>query len=322
MTYNRSSERKLRTFVRSHRAFGLVTMTAMVTLSTPIPALADPPKPVALFARKFIPLYNDPEPQSDRALVLRASSFQTLVETQVDGVPGSTRQGLIGGIHQANKAVTTGAAAGQPVRFAYRPDGRIIFRIGDQSLVTDLAVAQARPMASLVEEGNNGLVGLNERIRHKGRRGYRAKVAGSYIDTEEGYWLLWADAIAEDLFYRVEFEPGNSPRGLTIVDSERPVTISTDGGLEIRGGEPRVAFWRCIAGQRGAILRQDDLGLIMEPRCQGDVQAMASVRRLFKWAPVMRLAADSDPAAFRTFVSDLNQIKVGSVLTPHLLVEE
>ena len=322
MTYQRNTKVMPRTFVSSHRAFGIVMMAAMVALSTLIPALADPTKPMALFARKYIPLYIDTDPEADRALVLHASSFQTLVETQVDGVPGSTRPNVIGGIHQANKAVTTGAAAGQPVRFAYSPGGRISFRIGDQSLVTDLSVAQARPMASLVEEGNNGLVGLNERIRHNGKRGYRAKVAGSYIDTEEGYWLLWADAIAEDLFYRVEFEPGNSPRGLTIVDSDRPVTISTDRGLEIRGGEPRVAFWRCIAGQRGAILRHDDLGLIMEPRCQGDVQAMASVRRLFKWAPVMRLAADSDPTAFRTFVRDLDQVKVGSVLTPHLLVEE
>jgi hypothetical protein len=178
-------------------------------------------------------------------------------------------------------------------------------------------------MASFVEEGNNGLVGLDDPTTRNGKRGYRPKLAGSYIDTEEGYWLLWADAIAGDLFYRVGFDSGNFPDGLTIVDSKHAVTISTDGGnLAVRGGEPWVAFWKRIGGERGAILRYDELGLVMEPRDQDDVQAMDTVRRVFKWAPVMRLAAESDPAAFRTFVGDLEQARIAAVSTPSLLIEE
>jgi len=322
MTYIRNPGAVPRTLVRRSRAGGAVMMAAMVGLSTLIPALADPPKLGGLFAHKYNPLHIDTMPKANLALMLHASSFQTLVETLVNGVPGSTQPGLIGGIHQGKKAVTVGAAAGQPVRFEYRPGGRISFWIGDQSIVTGLLAAQARPMASLVEEGNNGLVALNDAVNRNGKRGYRPKVAGSYIDTEEGYWLLWADAIAEDLFYRVAFGNGNFPDGLTIVDSERPVTISTDGSLEVLGGEPRVAFWKRVGEKRGAILRYDDLGLVMQPRCQGDVQAMETVRRVFKWAPIMRLAAESDPAAFRTFVRELDQVRIATVSTPRLLIEE
>ena len=177
-------------------------------------------------------------------------------------------------------------------------------------------------MASLVAEGNNGLVTLSDRATYNGKRGYRPKVAGSYIDTEEGYWLLWADAIAEDLFWRVAFGTGGFPDGLTVVDSNRPVTISTDGSLEVRGGEPWVAFWKCIGGKHGAILRYDDFGLVMEPRGQNDVHAMEAVRRVFKWAPVMRLAAETDPAAFRTFVRELDQVRIATVTTPSLLIED
>jgi hypothetical protein len=319
MTYIRNDGVKPRTFMFSRRAVWAVTMVALSTL---IPALADAPKPVKLFARKYIPLCMNTAAKADLALMVRESSFQTLVETQVDGVPGSTRPSLIGGIHQGTKAVTVGAAVGQPVRFEYRAGGNIIFRIGNQSIVTGLAAAQARPMASLVAEGNNGLVGLNDRVTHNGKHGYRAKVASPYIDTEEGYWLLWADAISEDLFYRVDFDLGQSPDGLTFVDPERPVTISTDGGLEIRAGEPRIAFWKCVGGKKGTILRFDDLGPIMEPRCQGDVQAMEAVRRVFKWAPIMRLAAATDSAAFTTFVRELEQVRIATVTTPHLLIEE
>ncbi len=140
--------------------------------------------------------------------------------------------------------------------------------------------------------------------------------------TEEGYWLLWADAIAEGLFDRVGFDHGEFPTGLTIVDSERPVTISTDGCLEVRGGEPRVAFWKRVGGKPGAILRYDDLGFVMQPRGHGEFQAMETVRRVFKWAPVMRLAAESDPDAFRTFVRELKQVRIAAVSTPRLLIEE
>jgi hypothetical protein len=229
---------------------------------------------------------------------------------------------FIGGIHQGKRAVTVGAAAQQPVRFACHPGGSISLCVGDQFIVTDLLAAQARPMASFVEDGDNGLVGLNDSVTRNGKRGYRPKVAGSYIDTEEGYWLLWAVAIAEDLFCRVRFEHGDYPHGLTIVDSERPVTISTVGRLEVRGGEPHVAFWKQVGGKRGEILRYDDFGLVMEPRGKGDVQAIETVRRVFKWMPVMRLAAESDPAAFRKFVYELEQVRIPTVSTPHLLIEE
>ena len=322
MTYIRNPGARPRSFVVSSRALCVSLFAAAIWLSTLMPAMADPPKPVELFARKYNPNYIDTDAKASPALVLRSSSFQTVLETQVSGLPGFIRQDPIGGIHQGTTAVLVGSSAGKPVRFKYRAGGSIIFRVGDQSIVIGLLAAQARPMASLVEQGNNGLVGINESVNVIGKRGYRPKVAGSYIDTEEGYWLLWADAIAEDLFYRVSFDHGDFPHGLTIVDSERPVTISTDGKLEVRGGEPRVAFWKRVAGKHAAILRYDDLGDVMQPRCQGDVQAMETVRRVFKWTPVMRLAAESDPAAFKSFVRDLEQVPIATVTTPRLLIEE
>jgi len=189
-------------------------------------------------------------------------------------------------------------------------------------MVTGLLPAQARPMASLVEQDNNGLVTLTDRVSHGGKRGYRPQVAMSYLDTEDGYWLLWADAIAENLFYRTDFGKGEFPDGLTIVDSHHAITISTDSTLEVRGGEPRVAFWKCKDGEQGRIIRYDDFGLVMKPRDQDDVRALETVRRVFKWTPVMRLAAESDPVAFRTFVRELGQIRITTVTTPRLLIGE
>ena len=320
MMYIRNLGPEPRISVFRRRAIDAVLSAAMVGLSIVTPVVADPPKPGVEFAHKYNPLYTDT--RANLALMLHAPSFQTLVETRANGLPGSSRPDLIGGIHQGKKAVTIGAVAGQPVRFEYRPKGQIFLRIGDQSVVTGLLAAQARPMASFVDEGNNGLVGLNDPTTHNGKRGYRPKVAGSYIDTEEGYWLLWADAIAGELFYRVGFDSGNFPNGLTIVDSKNPVTISTDGDLEVRGGEPWVAFWKRVGGKRGGIIRYDEFGLVMEPRDQGDIQAMEALRRVFKWAPVMRLAAESDPAAFRKFVSELEAVPIAAVSTPRLLIEE
>jgi hypothetical protein len=60
----------------------------------------------------------------------------------------------------------------------------------------------------------------------------------------------------------------------------------------------------------------------MEARDQDDVRAVETVRRVFKWAPVMRLAAESDPAAFRTFVRQLERAQITTVTTPRLLIEE
>jgi hypothetical protein len=47
-----------------------------------------------------------------------------------------------------------------------------------------------------------------------------------------------------------------------------------------------------------------------------------TVQRVFKWVPVMRLASESDPAAFRLFVRQLTQAPVATVTTPRLLMEE
>ena len=176
-----------------------------------------------------------------------------MVETRQLGLPGFARQDflLVGGIHQGAKAVTIGAAPDKPVRFTFHPRGQIILSVGEKSIETGLLAAQARPIASFVAEGNNGLVGLNDPANHNGKRGYSPKFARSFIDTEEGYWLLWADAIAEDSFYRVQFAAGDFPNGLTIVDSRRPVTISTDGNPEVRGGEPLVAFWTAPSRRAG-----------------------------------------------------------------------
>ena len=190
-------------------------------------------------------------------------------------------------------------------------------------MVTGLLAAQARPMASLVEQGNNGLVTLTDRITHNGKRGYRPQVATSYLDTEDGYWLVWADAIAEKLFYRKDSGQGEFPDGLTIVDGYHPVTISNDNGtLEVRAAEPLVAFWKASAREAGRIIRYDDYAQIMKPRDQDDVRAVDTVRRVFRWTPVMRLAAESDPVAFQTFVRQLAPLQIKPVTTPRILIDE
>ncbi len=136
-------------------------------------------------------------------------------------------------------------------------------------MVTGLQAAQARPMATLVEQGNNGLVTLTDRVTHDGKRGYKPRVATSYLDTEDGYWLVWADAIAEKLFYRTDSGQGEFPDGLTIVDSHHPVTISSDdGNLEVRAAEPWVAFWKSSAKEAGRIIRYDNYAQVMKPAIQ------------------------------------------------------
>jgi hypothetical protein len=297
-------------------------MAALAGLSALFPALAGPPKPADSFAHKYTPVYGETVGKPNLALMVHAPSFQTLIEAQPDQAAGSAPSGVIGGIHQGAKATVVGAAAGQPVRFELTAGTRVILRVGDQSIDTGLLAAQARPMASLVANGNNALITLSDRVAHYGKRGYSPRVAASYIDTEEGFWLLWADAIAENLFYQVPFRQSEFPDGLTIVDSKFPVTIRIDGGLEVRGGDPWVAFWKRNGGKPGAIVRYEDLGRVMEPRGEDDVQAMEAVRRVFKWAPVMRLAAESDPAAFETFVRRLDQIRITTVTTPRLLIDE
>jgi hypothetical protein len=241
-----------------------------------------------------------------------------LVKTNVGTVPGSVLQKLPGGIHQAETAVIVGTSAGVPVRFECGPDDRVMLHVGDQAVDTGLLVAQARPMASFVAGRSNGLISLNDVTTRDGKTIYSPKVAGPYIDTAEGYWLLWADAFAGDSLLWVAL--GGAPDGLTIVDSEHPVTISTnsDSGLTIRGGEPRVAFWRRLGGNRGTLLDYRDFDVI-KARDPDDLKALTAVRRVFKWAPVMRLAADRDPIAFGTFVRRLESIQIASVPTPRRL---
>jgi hypothetical protein len=115
---------------------------------------------------------------------------------------------------------------------------------------------------------------------------------------------------------------GERPHGLTIVDSRDPVKISSDAHLDIRGGEPRVAYWTQHPGEQTRIIRHDDFGRVMMARDQDDAQASEAVRRVFKWAPVMRLALASDPAALREFVRQLARVRIIAVKTPRLLVEE
>ena len=83
--------------------------------------------------------------------------------------------------------------------------------------------------------------------------------------TPQGMGYLARGGWRDDSAHR-SVDPRHPPR----FDTERPVSISTDGNLEVRGGEPRVAFWKRVGGKRGEILRYDDLGLVMEPRGQGD----------------------------------------------------
>jgi hypothetical protein len=305
---------------QSNRAVGEVLLVALIGLSAMISAPAAAHEKVTSFAHKYVPVYNDTSAIS--TLFVQDPAFTSLIETRASGLLGTTPRGLLGGIHQGAKAVTVGTVTGQRVRFEYSPGGSIVLWVGGRSMVTGLLAAQARPMASLVEEGNNGLVTLTDRVTHGGKRGYRPQVALSYLDTEDGYWLLWADAISETLFYQADFGKGEFPDGLTFVDSHIPVTISSDANLKVHAPEPRVAFWKRTGNEPGKIIRFDDFGLVMKPRDQNDVRALEAVRRVFKWAPVMRLAAESDPISFRTFVHQLEQVRIAKAPTPRLLLDE
>jgi hypothetical protein len=323
MTFIRNLGAILRQFSPSKRSVNKAMMMAMAVFSITALAQADPPKKAAEFAHKYIPVYNDTN--AVRPLTVIARSFTALIENQSNALLGSTRPDIMGGIHQATKAVTVDKAAGLPVRLEYSREGRTVLWVGGQSMVTGLAAAQARPMASFVEAGYNGLVTLSERDTYNGKRGFRPQLAASYFDTDQGYWLLWADAIAENLFFHTGFGIGDFPDGLTITDPDNPVTIASgsDGTLIVRGGEPRVAFWQLKKrGEPGRIVRCVDFASVIETRNQDDVRAVETVQRVFKWAPVMRLACESDPAAFRMFVRQLAQAPVVTVTTPRLLMEE
>ncbi len=323
MTYIRNLGGELRQFSRSKRSANKAMMTAMAVFLITAAAQAGPPKNVAEFAHKYIPVYNDTN--AVRPLTVIARSFTALIENQSSALLGSTRPDLIGGVHQATKAVTVDKAVGLPLRLEYSREGRTVLCVGGQSLVTGLTAAQAHPMASFVEEGYNGLVTLTERDTYNGKRGFRPQFAASYLDTDQCYWLLWADAIAGNLFFHTGFGLGDFPDGLTITDPDNPVTIAvgSDGTLKVRGGEPRVAFWQLRKrGEPGRIVRCVDFASVIEPRNQHDVQAVETVQRVFKWAPVMRLASESNPAAFRMFVRQLAQTPVVTVTTPRLLMEE
>jgi hypothetical protein len=319
MTHNQKRAVEPSTFVRRRHVVRALVVGALVEVFGLIPALAAPPKPHEVFAHKYTAVYTGTGTKCDFSLTLAAPSFRTFVEFNVSSVPGSVQKDLIGGIHQGAVAVVVGASNAQSVRFESGPDGRVVLWVGGRSLRTGLLVAQARPMASLVEKGNNGLISLNDVDFRDGKEAYTPKIAESYIDTEEGYWLLWADAMTAELFNRVDFRDSASPDGLTIVDSERPVTISTDGGLKVGGGRPRVAFWKRVAGEKGAILRHVNFDMVSVDR--QDVPAVEAVRRVFKWAPVMRLAAKSDPVAFRAFVRNLERVPAAVVSTPRLLIK-
>ena len=58
-----------------------------------------------------------------------------------------------------------------------------------------------------------------------------------------------------------------------------------------------------------------------DPGGPNDVQAMETVPS-FQVGPVMRLAAESDPAAFRAFVRELEEVRIATASTPRLLIEE
>jgi hypothetical protein len=328
MMYKRNQGREPQSFVSRRHPVGVVTaatamMVAMVGLSAVFPALADPTKQ-AIFAHKYIASYANTMARASM-LMLIAPQFEPLVANRVSAVPGSTQQEVPGGIHQGKVAQTDTGLAGEPVRFEYSPSAssgnRIILRVGDRTLVTGLLVAHAFPMASLVAEDNNGLISVkNGGHDEQGKRVLIPKLAKSYIDTKEGYLLLWVDALAGGLFdaFRGEDE---KPDGLSIIDAKDRVTIGTDDGLTVRGGEPRVAFWKRLGGDRGKILSYIDLRDAINSLDPDDAEALEAVRRVFTWAPVMRLAAESDAAAFKAFVQQLEGVRIKPVPTPRLLTE-
>ena len=80
MTYIRNLGGELRQFSRSKRSANKAMMTAMAVFLITAAAQAGPPKNVAEFAHKYIPVYNDTN--AVRPLTVIARSFTALIENQ------------------------------------------------------------------------------------------------------------------------------------------------------------------------------------------------------------------------------------------------
>ena len=141
------------------------------------------------------------------------------------------------------------------------------------------------------------------------------QIAQEFVDTPDGYWLLWCDTRARD---DAVFGEAN---GLTLVDPEDPVTIEVGDDLSIRAGEPRVAFWKQVDALSGRILRYQGVEALFRPVSRNDQKAVATLYRVFKWAPVMRLARESNPEAFQALARQVEDIPTARMATPRILFE-
>jgi hypothetical protein len=244
-----------------------------------------------------------------------ALSFATLLRDYPDWVPGglfsdSTAE-LSGGANLPVKMWREGNLAGH----------RVYLSVGDQTADTGLTDDQARALILWVDYGRHALASLGRHPDNDPNPPFPFKAARlgyGYVDTQDGYDLLWCDTICS--FEGVPKVAGKS-RSLTIVDAASSVMIDVRDGLKIQGGEPVVAYWQRGDTGQGEIIEYrtlDDAAVVITRQ---DQQSLATLRRVFKWAPIARLARKSDPNAFNALVAELRGVTPERVPTPRFLYQ-
>ena len=177
------------------------------------PALAGPPQPGDSFAHKYTPVYGETAGKTNLALMVHAPSFQTLIEAQPDQAAGSAlppgssaafirerRPRLSvrppvsrsGSSSVPGRASSCASAIGRSTPVCWRPRPAR-WRLWSPTATTCSASRSAIVPCTTASAAT--APGLLRRISH----------------TEEGFWLLWADAIAENLSHQVPFGKGEVP---------------------------------------------------------------------------------------------------------------
>ena len=198
------------------------------------------------------------------------------------------------------------------------PGHRVYLSAGNQTVDTGMTDDQARALILWVDYGRNALASLSS---HPDSRPNppppfeMARLGYAYPDTQDGYDLLWCDSICS--FDGVK--DTGKPQTLTIVDGAEPVTIDVSDGLKIRGGEPMVAYWQRGDSGQGEIIEYRTLNEAATAITRQDKQSLATLKRVFKWAPIARLARKSDPNGFAALVTELRGIAPERVATPRFL---
>jgi hypothetical protein len=248
----------------------------------------------------------------------RVRNFETLIRTDFKSVPGGIFQSGIAqpGVGVSNRTITV------EYHQEAKPDYRFLLRIGDQTYDTDLTDSQALQLILWVNSGNAAVASFGHDVLvHKFPNGSLAgatiaQLAYPYLDTPDGYYLLWGDKMSS----RDSHARPNSD-GITVVDPEEPAIVEVaPNGLRVRGYEPRIASWRKTP-DGGEVVGYETLENTVRPRSKGDTKALQTMLRFFKWAPVIRLAHSKDPEAFSALAQKVKDFPIDRRDTPRVVFQ-